>query len=225
MDNKQKYAAIDLKSFYASVECILRKLDPLNTNLVVADESRTEKTICLAVSPALRSYNISGRLRLFELIQKVKTINYERLKIAKYFSAKSYNHLELINNPNLELDYIVAKPRMSTYIDYSSKIYSIYLKYFDPKDIHIYSIDEVFIDLIPYIKHYKLSADKLIENILFEILKTTQITTTAGIGTKLYLAKIAMDILAKKQNINKDGLCIGYLDEMLYRRKYRNTRP
>ncbi|EOZ7205516.1 hypothetical protein ACQU9F_001781 [Campylobacter jejuni] len=171
MDNTQKYAAIDLKSFYASVECILRKLDPLNTNLVVADESRTEKTICLAVSPALRSYNISGRLRLFELIQKVKTINYERLKIAKYFSAKSYNHLELINNPNLELDYIVAKPRMSTYIDYSSKIYSIYLKYFDPKDIHIYSIDEVFIDLTPYIKHYKLSADKLIENILFEILK------------------------------------------------------
>ncbi|MCG4173468.1 DNA methylase [Campylobacter jejuni] len=206
MDNTQKYAAIDLKSFYASVECILRKLDPLNTNLVVADESRTEKTICLAVSPALRSYNISGRLRLFELIQKVKTINYERLKIAKYFSAKSYNHLELINNPNLELDYIVAKPRMSAYIDYSSKIYSIYLKYFDPKDIHIYSIDEVFIDLTPYIKHYKLSADKLIENILFEILKTTQITATAGIGTNLYLAKIAMDILAKKQNINAELL-------------------
>ncbi|HEB9308988.1 TPA: DNA methylase [Campylobacter coli] len=225
MDNTRKYAAIDLKSFYASVECILRKLDPLNTNLVVADESRTEKTICLAVSPALRSYNISGRLRLFELIQKVKTINLERLKIAKYFSAKSYNHLELINNPNLELDYIVAKPRMSAYIDYSSKIYSIYLKYFDPKDIHIYSIDEVFIDLTPYIRHYKISADKLIENILFEILKTTQITATAGIGTNLYLAKIAMDILAKKQNISKDGLCIGYLDEMLYRRKLWQHTP
>ncbi|EAI7247871.1 DNA methylase [Campylobacter lari] len=223
----QIYASIDLKSFYASAECVLRNLDPLTTNLIVADESRTDKTIILAVSPALKTYNIPGRLRLFEFKQKIHSINQERLKQAQkhHFKAKSFDTLELENDLNLELDYIIAKPRMATYIEFSTKIYSIYLKYFDPKDIHIYSIDEVFIDLSSYLERYKLSAHELLTKILLDILHTSKITATAGIGTNLYLAKIAMDILAKRQKVDENGLLIAFLDEKLYRYKLWHHKP
>ena len=211
------YIAIDLKSFYASYECSERKLDPLTTNLVVADISRTEKTICLAVSPSLKEYGLPGRARLFEVNQKVKEINKERLKIAKKFVGKSFDKNELKNNPNLELDIIVATPQMRKYIECSSLIYSIYLKYVSKEDIHVYSVDEVFIDATDYLKIYKMDAYEFTSKLIKEVFEATNITATGGIGTNLYLAKVAMDILAKHENPNKDGVRIGYLDEIKYR--------
>ena len=190
---------MDLKSFYASVECMERGLDPLTTNLVVADASRTEKTICLAVSPSLRAHGISGRARLFQVVQKVKEINAARLRKVpgRVFSSKSFNDTELKSSPSISLDYITAPPTMAYYIGYSTQIYNIYLKYIAPEDIHVYSIDEVFIDATNYLITYNLSAYELATKIILDVLKTTGVTATAGIGTNLYLCKIAMDIQAK----------------------------
>ncbi|MBP5684173.1 MAG: DNA methylase, partial [Bacilli bacterium] len=192
------YACIDLKSFYASVECHERGLDPINTNLVVADKSRTEKTICLAVSPSLKSYGLKGRARLFEVIQKVREVNNERKKILKnkHFSGKSFNNIELKSNSNLELDYVIAPPRMALYIKYSADIYNVYLKYLAEEDIYVYSIDEVFCDLTNYLKYYKMSPEELVTKMILSVEKETGITATGGIGTNLYLAKVAMDIMA-----------------------------
>jgi DNA polymerase V len=221
------YIAIDLKSFYASVECVERGLDPMTTNLVVADESRTEKTICLAVTPALKSFGIPGRPRLFEVIQKVKEINQERLNKApgRVFTGSSADLNELESSPNLSLDFIAAPPRMAYYIDYSTRIYNIYLKYIAPEDIHVYSIDEVFMDVTSYLGTYKLSAHELARTIIRDVYDTTGITATAGIGTNLYLAKVAMDILAKRAPADKNGIRIAELDEMNYRRLLWNHRP
>lgn len=221
------YMCIDLKSFYASVECVERNLDPLNTNLVVADASRTEKTICLAVSPSLKKYGLSGRSRLFEVVEKVKKINIERKKIIgnRYFDGASYLDSELNNNSNLKLDYIVAPPRMNLYMKYSSDIYNIYLKYLDSNDIFVYSIDEVFCDLTNYLKYYNLDAYQLVTKIILDVYKTTGITATAGIGTNLYLAKIAMDIVAKHNNADSNGVRIAYLNEFEYRKKLWSHRP
>lgn len=213
------YVAIDLKSFYASVECKERNLDPLTTNLVVADLSRTEKTICLAVSPSLKKYGISGRARLFEVIQKVKEVNNQRLKKTshKKFIGESFDDLELQTNPNLELTYIVATPRMSFYIDYSARIYQIYLKYVAPQDIHVYSIDEVFMDITDYLHASKKKPREFVKQIVIDIYNSTGITATAGIGTNLYLCKVAMDILAKHVKADEDGVRIAQLNEPLYR--------
>lgn len=221
------YIAIDLKSFYASVECMERGLDPLTTNLVVADASRTEKTICLAVSPSLKAYGISGRARLFEVVQKVKEVNAARLRKApgRVFSGASFDDIELKSSPSLSLDYIAAPPRMAHYIDYSTRIYNVYLKYIAPEDIHVYSIDEVFIDATNYLSSYKLSARELTTRMLLDVLETTGITAAAGIGTNLYLAKIAMDIGAKHFATDKDGVRIAELDEMSYRRLLWSHRP
>ena len=221
------YIAIDLKSFYASVECIERGLDPLTTNLVVADASRTEKTICLAVSPSLRSYGISSRARLFEVIQSVKQINASRLSKAPggKFTGSSYKHKELKESPDLSLDYIAAPPRMAYYIEYSTRIYNIYLKYIAPEDIHVYSIDEVFMDVTNYLKTYNLSAKELTTKIILDVLNTTGITATAGIGSNLYLAKIAMDIGAKKTPTDENGVQVAKLDEMTYRKEFWSHRP
>ena len=221
------YIAIDLKSFYASVECIDRNLDPMTTNLVVADESRTEKTICLAVSPSLKAHGIPGRARLFEVIQRVRAVNAERRHRApgRQFSGKSANAPELQANPALELDYVAAVPRMARYIEVSSQIYGIYLKYVSPDDIHVYSIDEVFIDATSYLKLYKLSAHDFTMKLIREVLANTGITATAGIGTNLYLAKIAMDIVAKHIPADKDGVRIAELDEQSYREKMWSHRP
>ncbi|MCH5187013.1 MAG: DNA methylase [Oscillospiraceae bacterium] len=228
MDGNQRvYIAIDLKSFYASIECVERGLDPMRTNLVVADLSRTEKTICLAVSPSLKAHGIPGRPRLFEVVQRVKAINSERLrKIPDHlFSEKSCDDNALKNDCELALDYIVAPPRMALYIDYSTRIYNIYLKYVAPEDIHVYSIDEVFMDVTAYLSVYKLSARELAMKIILDVLKTTGITATAGIGTNLYLAKIAMDIWAKHIPADKNGVRIAQLDEMSYRRTLWTHRP
>lgn len=221
------YVAIDLKSFYASVECHERGLDPLTTNLVVADASRTEKTICLAVSPSLKSYGISGRARLFEVVQKVKAANARRLHDApgQTFTGESCDDLELKASDSLAISYIIAPPRMSYYIEYSTKIYNIYLKYIAPEDIHVYSIDEVFIDVTHYLSTYQLSARELTMKLIQEVLKNTGITATAGIGTNLYLCKIAMDIGAKHITPDKDGVRIAELDESSYRRLLWNHRP
>lgn len=221
------YCAIDLKSFYASVECVERGLNPLTTNLVVADSSRTEKTICLAVSPSLKAFGISGRARLFEVVQRVKEVNNRRRYIAPkhILKDKSYNAEELNIRSDLELDYIIAPPRMAKYMEYSTQIYSIYLKYIAPEDIHIYSIDEVFIDLSSYLKTYGLNAYELVRKMISDILKETGITATAGIGTNLYLAKIAMDIVAKHIEADKDGVRIAELDEMKYRRLLWSHKP
>lgn len=221
------YLCIDLKSFYASVECMELGLDPLTTNLVVADASRTEKTICLAVTPSLKSYGIPGRARLFEVIQKVKYVNQQRKFKApnRTFTDKSSNSIELNNNPALELDYIIAKPRMAYYMDYSTRIYNIYLKYIAPEDIHVYSIDEVFIDVTNYLTTYNLSARELAMKMIRDVLDASGITATAGIGTNMYLAKIAMDIVAKKMPADKNGVRIAELDEMSYRRQLWNHRP
>lgn len=216
------YVCIDLKSFYASVECVERGLDPLTTNLVVADNSRTEKTICLAVSPSLKKYGIGGRARLFEVVQSVKEINKTR-KLP--FCGKSYNDLELEENNNLELDYIVATPRMGLYIKYSTDIYNIYLKYLSPEDIFVYSIDEVFMDITKYLKLYKCNPKELVTRMIRDIYKNTGITATAGIGTNLYLAKVAMDIVAKKQEADCYGVRIAELDEFSYREKLWDHRP
>ena len=221
------YACIDLKSFYASCECVERHLDPLKTNLVVADKERTEKTICLAVTPTLKSYGIGGRSRLYEVVAKVKDINRKRKKDINYknFTGKSYINEEILNNKYLELDYIIAVPRMRLYIEYSSKIYSIYLKYISKNDIYVYSIDEVFIDLTPYLKYYNTTPEDLITMIIKDVYTTTGITATGGIGTNLYLAKVAMDIKAKKMKENDFGVRIAYLDEELYRKELWDHKP
>ncbi|MBR1731098.1 MAG: DNA methylase, partial [Ruminococcus sp.] len=208
----KSYIAIDLKSFYASVECVDRGLNPLNTNLVVADKSRTDKTICLAVSPALKSYGIPGRARLFEVVQKVRGINAERrAEYKKPLSGSSYFADELSSNPELKLDYIVAPPRMARYIEVSSKIYGIYLGYIAPEDMHVYSVDEVFIDASRYLRLYNMNARELADKIVRDVLAQTGITATAGIGTNLYLCKIAMDIEAKHIKPDKDGVRISEL--------------
>ncbi len=224
---ERKYLCIDLKSFFASVECVERGLNPLTTNLVVADRERTEKTICLAVTPSLKAFGISGRSRLFEVVQKVREVNNQRrLKAPKRsFADKSYNSEELNNNPSLELDYIVAPPRMAYYMEYSTRIYNVYLKYIAPEDIHVYSIDEVFIDITHYLATYKLSAHDFARKLIQDVLSTTGITATAGIGTNMYLAKIAMDIEAKHIPADKDGVRIAELDEMSYREKMWSHRP
>lgn len=224
---KRIYACIDLKSFYASVECVERGLDPLNTNLVVADKTRTEKTICLAVTPSLKQYGLSGRARLYEVEQKVKEINFERKKLNSYhkFTNRSYLDSELQKNKSLELTYIIAPPRMRKYMDYSAKIYNIYLKYLAPEDIFVYSIDEVFIEVTAYLKYYKMSASELVSKIIKDIYKTTGITATAGIGTNLYLAKVCMDIVAKKSPPNEIGVRIAEIDEKSYRELLWHHQP
>lgn len=221
------YIAIDLKSFYASVECRERGLDPLDTNLVVADESRTDKTICLAVTPSLKTYGISGRARLFEVVQQVREANRGRLHDAPghRFSEKSCFLSELTVNPTLEIDYLIAPPRMAYYMEYSSSIYSIYLKYIAPEDIIVYSIDEVFMDVTDYLFTYKLTAHELAMKIILDVLDTTGITATAGIGTNLFLAKVAMDIVAKHIPADKNGVRIAELDEMSFRRKLWTHQP
>ncbi len=221
------YIAIDLKSFYASVECMERELNPLTTNLVVADASRTEKTICLAVSPSLKAYGIPGRARLFEVVQKVKEVNAESLRKApgRTFTGASFNDAELKSSPDMALDYIAATPRMALYIEYSTQIYNIYLKYIAPEDIHVYSIDEVFIDATDYLITYNLSAHELATKMILDVLETTGITATAGIGTNLYLCKVAMDIRAKHIPANEKGVKIAELDEMSYRRLLWSHQP
>ena len=221
------YIAIDLKSFYASVECVERGLDPLTTNLVVADASRTEKTICLAVTPALKSYGIPGRPRLFQVIEKVKEINAMRLNKApgRVFTGSSVYKNELDSSPALALDYLIAPPRMALYIEYSTRIYNVYLKYIAPEDIHVYSIDEVFMDVTNYLNTYKFTGRELARKIILDVLETTGITATAGIGTNLYLAKIAMDIWAKRIPMDENGVRIAELDEMSYRRHLWTHRP
>ena len=224
---EKTYIAIDLKSFYASVECRELGKDPLTTNLVVADSSRTEKTICLAVSPSLKAHGISGRARLFEVVQQVKKVN--NLRRAKApgheFRGKSSDALELENNPSLELDYIVATPRMSFYIEYSTRIYNIYLKYASPEDIHVYSVDEVFIDATNYLRLRNMSARDFAMLIIRDVLQTTGLTATVGIGPNLYLCKVAMDIWAKHFPAGKDGERIAELDEMTYRRYLWAHKP
>ena len=224
---KPLYIAIDLKSFYASVECQERNLDPLTTNLVVADSSRTEKTICLAISPSLKSYGIPGRARLFEVQQRIKEINHNRKIYATNhsFIGKSFNNDELKLNKNLELDLVIAPPQMSKYMKYSTNIYNIYLKYFSPDDIYVYSIDEVFIDVTNYIKTYKMKASSLAAKVIQDVYKETGITATCGVGTNLYLAKVAMDIVAKHANPNQYGVRIACLDENIYKQKLWNHRP
>ncbi len=220
VENSHIYIAIDLKSFYASVECQERKLNPLTTNLVVADNSRTDKTICLAVSPSLKKYGIPGRARLFEVIQKVKEINAQRRVDAPQhrFSCTSYDAIALETNPDLELSYIVATPRMKYYMEYSQKIYEIYLKWFSKEDIYVYSIDEVFIDVTHYLKTYNTTPRELATMVIQNVLSETGITATCGIGTNLYLCKIAMDIVAKHIEPDKNGVRIAGLDEMAYRK-------
>ena len=225
--NNRIYVAIDLKSFYASVECVERGLDPLDTNLVVANESRTEKTICLAVSPSLKTFGTGGRPRLFEVVQKVRQANRQRVRYTpgKMFSGKSVFLSELKKNCFLAVDYIVAPPRMALYMAYSTRIYEIYLRYFAPEDVHIYSVDEVFIDLTAYLEMYRLSAHDLTIKIIREVMSETGITATAGIGTNLFLAKVAMDIVAKKKPADKDGVRIAELDEMKFRQELWEHRP
>lgn len=227
MAEQRSYLAIDLKSFYASVECRERGRDPLTTNLVVADESRTEKTICLAVSPSLKNYGIPGRPRLFEVIQKVNDANNARRWKAPNgkFSGMSDDGEELRDNPSLGIDYIVAPPRMAFYLEYSTRIYNIYLKYVAPEDIYPYSIDEVFIDVTHYLSVYKMSPRELAMTMIQDVLKTTGITATAGIGTNMYLCKIAMDIVAKHIEPDGNGVRIAKLDEMSYRRLLWSHRP
>ena len=224
---EHSYLAIDLKSFYASVECIERDLDPLTVNLVVADASRTEKTICLAVSPALKSYGIPGRARLFEVVQRVAEVNAERQREApgRRFTGSSFDAEELQKSPKLKLDYIAAPPRMALYIDYSTRIYNVYLKYVASEDIHVYSIDEVFIDVTAYLNTYELTAKELAKKMIEDVYQTTGITATAGVGTNLYLAKVAMDIVAKHVQPDEDGVRITELDEMHYRRLLWNHQP
>ena len=221
------YIAIDLKSFYASVECIDRGLDPMTTNLVVADKSRTEKTICLAVSPSLKSYGIPGRARLFEVVQKVRDVNRRRQKSAPNgrLTGKSCFAPELKADKTLAVDYLVAPPRMAYYMEMSTRIYQVYLKYVAPEDMHVYSIDEVFIDATDYVKTRKCTAKEFAKTIMLDVLQTTGITATAGIGTNLYLCKIAMDVGAKKIAADADGARIAELDEMTYRRTLWDHTP
>ena len=223
----EQYIAIDLKSFYASVECIERGLDPLTTNLVVADSARTEKTICLAVSPSLKSYGVPGRPRLFEVVAKIREVNAARRWSApgRRLSGATYDNRLLTEDPKIAVDYIVAPPRMALYIEYSTRIYQVYLKYFSPNDIHVYSIDEVFIDATHYLKTYKQTARELAERVIKDVLSTTGITATVGIGTNMYLAKVAMDIVAKRMRPDEHGARIAELNEMSYRRVLWEHRP
>lgn len=224
---ERTYIAIDLKSFYASVECRERGLDPLDTNLVVADESRTDKTICLAVTPSLKSYGISGRGRLFEVKQRVKEANAGRQHDAPghKLEGSSYFHSELLKNPNLAIDFVIAPPRMAYYMEYSTRIYNVYLKYVAPEDIIVYSIDEVFMDVTDYLNTYKLSPHDLAMKIILDVLETTGITATAGIGTNLFLCKVAMDIVAKHIPADKNGVRIAELDEMGFRQELWSHQP
>ncbi len=221
------YIAIDLKSFYASVECVERGLDPLHTNLVVADESRTDKTICLAVSPSLKSYGIPGRPRLFEVIRQVKAVNDRRLRCApgRKFSGSETDDRRVRARPELALDYIVAVPRMALYMEYSTRIFSIYSRHVSPEDIHVYSIDEVFIDATRYLVTRNVTAREFAMTLILEVLRETGITATAGIGTNLYLAKVAMDIVAKHLGADKNGVRIAELDERSYREQLWDHRP
>ena len=221
------YICCDLKSFYASVECVERGLDPMTTNLVVADKRRTDKTICLAVTPSLKAYSISGRARLFEVVQKVKEVNLRRQRSApdRRFTGASWHDPEVRNNPSLALDYLVAPPRMAHYIDWSTKIYRVYLKYIAPEDIFPYSIDEVFMDVTNYLDTYKMTARELTQTILLDILRTTGITAAAGMGSNLYLAKIAMDIVSKHIQADRHGVRIAKLTEESYRRLLWAHRP
>ena len=219
------YACVDLKSFYASCECVERKLNPLTTNLVVADLSRTEKTICLAVTPSLKSFGLSGRSRLYEVIQKVKEVNELRKKENNKLIGKSYDINELNNNKSLALDYIIAPPRMNLYMKYSTNIYNIYLKYFSNDDMFVYSIDEIFCDITDYIKLYKKSPKELLSMVINDIYHTTGITATAGIGTNLYLAKIAMDIVAKHKDPDENGARIAELNETTYKKELWSHEP
>ncbi len=221
------YIAIDLKSFYASVECVERMLDPLTTCLVVADCSRTDKTICLAVSPGLKSYGVPGRPRLFEVKQKVRHINADRRNKAPlhFFTGHSFHTSDLDNDPSLELEYITAPPRMALYMKYSTDIYKIYLKYIAPEDIHVYSCDEVFIDAAPYLRIYSMSAHDLAMTMIQDVLSSTGITATAGVGTNMFLCKIAMDIVAKHMPADKDGVRIADLDEPAFRKQLWGHTP
>ncbi len=227
METERQYIAIDLKSFYASVECMERGLDPLTTHLVVADGKKTEKTICLAVSPSLKAYGIGGRARLFEAVSKVREANHVRRAKAPggRLVGESYDALALAADPRLAIGYIVAPPRMARYMEISTQIYNVYLKYISPEDIHVYSIDEVFIDATGYLKTYRCTAHELALRMIRDVLSTTGITATAGIGTNLYLAKIAMDIKAKKMPADADGVRIAELDEMSYRRELWDHTP
>ena len=227
MAENRTYIAIDLKSFFASVECKERKLDPLKTNLVVADAARTEKTICLAVTPSLKAYGIPGRARLFEVVQRVREENQKRAAAAPghRLEGTSYDDDALKNNPSLAIDYVIAPPRMALYMEYSTKIYNIYLKYVAPEDIHVYSIDEVMMDVTSYLRTYGMSARELARTMIQDVLAETNITATAGIGTNLYLCKIAMDIVAKHVEPDDDGVRIAQLDEMQYRKLLWNHRP
>lgn len=226
-DTNHIYIAIDLKSFYASVECVERQLDPMDTNLVVADSSRTEKTICLAVSPSLKSLGIPGRARLFEVVERVREINWERKRFspAHTFQGESFLAGELAQHPEFSLSYIVAPPRMAHYMEYSARIYKIYLKYIAPEDIHVYSIDEVFMDVTAYLDTYALSAKELAGKIIQDVFSQTGIPAAAGLGTNLYLCKVAMDIMAKHAPPDQNGIRIAELDEMSYRRLLWNHRP
>lgn len=221
------YIAIDLKSFYASVECAERGLDPLTTNLVVADASRTEKTICLAVSPSLKEYGIPGRARLFEVVQKVKEVNALRRQRApgNTFTGTSCDDTQLRASPELSVSYLTAPPRMALYMEYSTKIYHIYLKYIAPEDIHVYSIDEVFMDVTHYLDTYRMSARELAKVMMQDVFQRTGVTATAGIGDNLYLCKVALDIVAKHVTPDEDGVRIAQLDERNYRRFLWNHRP
>ena len=227
MKDDRTYIAIDLKSFYASVECVERNLDPLKTNLIVADTSRTDKTICLAVSPSLKSFGIPSRPRLFEVIQRVKKINDDRLKDAPMhkFTGNSVFYNELKSNPQLKLSYIAAVPRMALYIEYSTKIYETYLEFVSEKDIHVYSIDEVFIDVTEYLNYYNTDAHTLARSMIQAVLRKSGITATAGIGTNLYLAKVAMDIVAKHMPADKNGVRIAELNELSYRKTLWHHTP
>ncbi|MGN1038972.1 MAG: DNA methylase, partial [Mailhella sp.] len=227
MSKQRTYIAIDLKSFYASVECVERGLDPLTTNLVVADVRRTEKTICLAVSPSLKAYGLPGRPRLFEVIQCMRNANTERRKKApcRTFAGESADSRTLASSPHLAIGYITAVPRMALYLAYSARIYSIYLKYIAPEDMHVYSIDEVFIDASSYLALWNMSARTLTMAIIQDVLAETGITATAGIGPNLYLAKVAMDIVAKKMPMDSNGVRIAALNEHEYRKMLWDHRP
>lgn len=224
---ERSYAVIDLKSFYASVECVIRGLDPLNTNLVVADSSRTEKTICLAVSPSLKRYGLGGRSRLFEVVQKIKSVNNERRMLLPNhkFTAKSFIASELDKSNSLEVDYIVAPPQMATYMEFSRRIYEIYKKYVSEEDMVVYSVDEVFFDITEYLKLYKITAEELVRKIILDVVNTTGITATAGIGENLFLSKVALDVEAKKIPADKYGVRIATLTERSFREKMWDHRP
>ena len=226
MEKIRTYMAIDLKSFYASVECVERGLDPLTANLVVADESRTEKTICLAVTPSLKKYGLSGRSRLFEVVQRVKEINRERLRRAPEgkFVGSSFNASDL-SSPDIALSYVVAPPRMAKYMEVSAKIYAIYLRYVAPEDVHVYSVDEVFIDATDYLAVYRKSPEEFARLLIAEVLKETGITATAGIAPNLYLAKVALDIWAKRVEADENGARVAVLDEAIYRKELWDHRP